>query len=246
MIGEPGSLNIPEYHVPLLNKVVRRLLRPIFRGIFHVLSPVEVTGREHIPESGAYVVVTNHISLYEPPLVLAFWPEPLEALGASEIWQRRGQSLLAKLYGGIPVRRGQVDRRLFETLIAVLKAGRPLLIMPEGGRSHAPGLQHAHAGIAYLADKIPTPIVPVGIVGTTEDYFERARRGKRPKLEMHIGKTFHLPPVEGRGGIRRHKLHDNADLVMRHIARQLPPEYRGVYAFTEEDSEHPRSSTEDD
>lgn len=225
---------IPEYHVSLLNRVARRLLRPVFRGLFHVLSRVEITGREHVPKSGAYLVATNHISLYEPPLVLAFWPEPIEAVGASEIWERRGQSFLVRLYGGIPVQRGGIGREPLRTMVAVLKAGRPLLIMPEGGRSHTPGLRRAFAGIAYIADKVYIPIVPVGIIGTTEDYFERAMRGERPQLEMNIGRSFNLPTVEGNGGMRRQKLRKNADLVMQYIARLLPQEYRGVYSFTED------------
>lgn len=229
----------PEYHVSLLNRVARRLLRPIFRGLFHVLSRVEITGREHVPESGAYLVATNHISLFEPPLVLAFWPEPLEAVGASEIWERRGQSLLVRLYGGIPVQRGSIDREPLRTMVAVLKAGRPLLIMPEGGRSHKPGLRRAHAGIAYIADKVYIPIVPVGITGTTEDYFERAKRGERPQLEMSIGGPFYLPSIEGNGGNRREKLRENADLVMQHIASLLPKEYCGVYGSTEDGREQP-------
>lgn len=226
---------IPDYHVSLLNRVARRLLRLIFRGLFHVLSQVEITGREHIPESSAYIVATNHISLYEPPLVLAFWPEPIEAVGASEIWERRGQSLLARLYGGIPVQRGSIEREPLRLMVAVLKAGRPLLIMPEGGRSHMPGLRRAFAGIAYVADKVSIPIVPVGITGTTEDYFERAIQGTRPRLEMNIGGSFYLPAVEGNGGIRRQKLRENADLVMQHIARLLPQEYRGVYSITDDE-----------
>lgn len=228
---------IPEYHVSLLNRVARRLLRPIFRGLFHVLSRVEVIGREHVPKSGNYLVATNHISLYEPPLVLAFWPEPIEAVGASEIWERRGQSLLVRLYGGIPVQRGSIDRETLRKMVAVLKSGRPLLIMPEGGRSHTPGLQRAHAGIAYIADKVYIPIVPVGVVGTTEDYFDRAIRGERPQLEMNIGGSFYLPSVGGNGGMRRQKLRENADQVMQHIAGLLPKEYRGVYGFTEDERE---------
>jgi hypothetical protein len=49
---------------------------------------------------------------------------------------------------------------------------------------------------------------------------------------MHIGKPFHLPPVEGKGAERRESRQRNADLVMRHIAGLLPENYRGVYAVS--------------
>lgn len=231
------SASTPEYQVAVGNRIARRFLRLIGRTLFHILGKVRVVGRENVPKSGAYIIATNHVSLFEPPLVLAFWPKPVEGLGASDIWERRGQSLLARMYGGIPVRRGMVDRQSLKTAIAVLRAGYPLVIMPEGGRSHAPGMRRAARGIAYLADKTNALIVPVGITGTTDDYFKRAMHAQRPLVEMHIGKPFHLPAVEGEGEMRHANLQANADLVMQHIAGLLPPEYRGIYALTEEESE---------
>jgi 1-acyl-sn-glycerol-3-phosphate acyltransferase len=91
-------------------------------------------------------------------------------------------------------------------------------------------MQPAKPGIAYIAEQTGLPIVPVGIVGTTDDFFQKASKGGRPQLEMHIGKPFHLPPVEGKGAERRLSRQRNADLVMRHIAGLLPEEYRGAYA----------------
>ena len=84
-------------------------------------------------------------------------------------------------------------------VVAALRSGSPLLIAPEGERSHKPGMQTAKPGIAFIVEQTGLPVVPVAIVGTTDDFFHKASRGKRPQLEMHIGKPFHLPPVEGKG-----------------------------------------------
>jgi 1-acyl-sn-glycerol-3-phosphate acyltransferase len=188
-----------------------------------------------VPKSGAYLIAINHVSTYDPPFVLAFWPTAPEAAGAVDIWQRKGQSTLARLYGGIPVHRGEYDRQLVETLLGVLRADRPLLIAPEGRRSHTLGMQRALPGVAHLIDQTGVPVVPVGIVGATNDFLDRGLRGKRPRIEMRIGKPVHLPPLEGRGEARRAARQRNADLVMKHIAALLPPEYHGVY--TEESIE---------
>jgi 1-acyl-sn-glycerol-3-phosphate acyltransferase len=217
------------YRVPLHTRLWRAILRPIFRGVFHLLSRVHLSGKENVPKSGAYLIAINHVSTYDPPFVLAFWPTAPEAAGAVDIWSRRGQSILARLYGGIPVHRGEYDRRLIETLMSVLKAGRPLLIAPEGGRSHTPGMQRALPGVAHLIDKADAPVVPVGIVGAADDFLDRALHGQRPQVEMRIGKPVYLPPVEGMGAARRAARQRNADLVMKHIAALLPPEYHGVY-----------------
>ena len=93
------------YQVSFHNRVLRRIVRPIFRLIFHLISNVIIEGRENIPQSGAYLITINHISLYDPPFVLAFWPIPPEAAGAVELWSRPGISVLVRIYGGIKVHR---------------------------------------------------------------------------------------------------------------------------------------------
>lgn len=218
------------YSVPVHNQLFRGLVRPLFRGLFHLLSPVTITGRANVPTQGSYLIAINHVSTYDPPFAVAFWPTAPEAVGAIEIWTRPGQSQLARLYGGIQVHRGEYDRQLLETMISALRAGRPLLIAPEGGRSHTPGLRRGLPGVAYVADKAQVPVVPVGVIGTTRDYIERALRGERPPLELRIGPPLRLPPVAGHGAPRRSALQDNTDLLMRHLADLLPKEYRGVYA----------------
>ena len=91
-------------------------------------------------------------------------------------------------------------------------------------------MRRAMPGIAYLVEKTAVPVVPVGLIGTTDDFWQRARRGERPHLEMRIGQPFDLPIVTGTGAARRVLRQENADLVMRHLAGLLPQEYRGVYA----------------
>lgn len=217
------------YTVPLVNRIARRIFRPIFRLVFHLLSDVKTIGRENVPKHGPYLITINHVSLFEPPFILAFWPTPPEGAGAVEIWSRPGQAILVRLYHGIPVHRGDFDRQLLDTMIAVLKSGRPLLLAPEGGRTHHIGMRRALPGVAYIVDKTGVPVIPVGIIGTTDDFMNRALHLKRPRLEMRIGKPLILPQVEGKGAMRHEALQANADKIMQAIAELMPPEYRGVY-----------------
>lgn len=223
-------MNQSGYSVPRYRGFIRLLMRPLFRGLFHILSRVQVSGLENVPAKGPYLVAINHVSLFEPPFILAFWPIALEAAGAIEIWERPGQNVLVRLYGGIPVHRGEYDRQLVEQMIAVLKSGHPLLIAPEGGRTHTIGMRRANPGAAYIVDQAGAPVVPVGILGTTDDFLKRALRWERPAIEMRIGAPFTLPPLEGRGEARRLARQRNADQIMLHIAALLPSEYHGAYA----------------
>jgi 1-acyl-sn-glycerol-3-phosphate acyltransferase len=222
---------VAEYHLAWWRRwLARPFVRSVLRLLLHILAPVKITGRKNIPLGTTYIVAINHVSLFEAPLVGGFWPEQLEVIGASDIWDRPGQNILARLWGGIPVHRGDYDRAALEGVISALRSGFPLLIAPEGGRSHKPGMRRAQPGIAYVAEQTGLPVIPVGIVGTTDDFFQQASKGRRPPLEMRIGKPIRLPPVQGRGAGRRESRQANADLVMRTIAGLLPEEYRGIYA----------------
>lgn len=221
-----------DYGLPIRIRLARWILRPVFRGIFRLISRVNISGVENVPRQGGYLIAANHVSLFDPPLVLAFWPTEPEAAGAVDIWQRPGQSLLVRLYGTIPVHRGEYDRYLMKTVQAALLSGRPLMIMPEGGRSHAPGMRRAAPGVAYIIEKTGVPVVPVGVVGTTDDFFQRAMRREQPPVDMIIGPPIQLPMVDGKGEARRRTRQENADLIMIHIAALLPPSYQGVYADT--------------
>jgi 1-acyl-sn-glycerol-3-phosphate acyltransferase len=218
------------YRVPLRFRITRGIMRPLFRLIFHLLSEVRLNGLENIPANGPYLLVFNHVSIFDPPFLVAFWPQPPEVLGAIDVWSKPGQSLLARLYGGIPIQRGEIDRNAMQQMLAVLKAGLPLMVAPEGGRSHVPGMRPAKPGTVYLIDRTHVPIVPVGVIGTTDDFFKRAIQGRRPVLEMKIGEPFSLPMIEPRDLSPREVRQQRIDYIMMRIAALLPYEYRGRYA----------------
>ena len=223
-------VNDAPYHVSAGTRARRSILRTSIRPIMHVLTRITVVGAENVPLGKPYLAAQNHISLFDPAYAIAFWPEMLEVIGASDIWHKPGQKQLAQWWGVTKVHRGEYDRELIDTVLAVLRSGRPLLIAPEGGRSHLPGLRRAKPGVGFLIDATQVPVVPVGLMGTTEDMLNLGLRGRRPPVTIRIGMPFTLPPIESQGAERRLERQRNADLVMAHIAGLLPESYRGVYA----------------
>ena len=218
------------YRAPARIRLMRPALKSVFRLIFHALGRVKISGMENVPRHQPYIVAMNHVSIFDPPFVVSFWPETAEVIGASDVFEKKGQGTILKLYGVIPVHRGDYDRALMDTILDVLKSGQPLVIAPEGGRSHEPALRKAKPGVGYIIEHSAAPVAPVGIVGTTDDYWQRAKRGERPLLEMRIGKLIHFPPMTEKGAARREARQRYADMVMNAIAGLLPEEYRGVYA----------------
>ena len=217
------------YKVSLWVHIRRWMLRTTFRPIFRILCKVKITGLENIPDQGAYLIAYNHSSLFEPPFILTFWPMAPEGLSGADVFHRPGQGFMVRSYAAIPVRRDQYDREVVDKMIAVLQAGLPLLISPEGGRSHSPNLRRGLPGVAYLMDRLDVPVLPVGVVGGTDDLLKRALKGERPPLELRIGNPFSLPRIEGKGEARRNARQRNADDVMINIGSLLPENYHGIY-----------------
>ncbi len=221
---------INNYRIPFHTRLNRLFLRPGIRAIFRMLGRVKIVGKENVPLGKPYVIAINHISIFDPPLAVCFWPEQPEVIGASDVFKKKGQGLILSMYGVIPVHRGEYDRVLLDRIMAVLRSGRPLVIAPEGGRSHETAMRRAMPGVGYIIEHAQVPVIPVGLVGTTEDFWNRATHGEKPLLEIRIGKPIIFPPITEKGAERREARQRNADLVMRHIAGLLPEEYHGVYA----------------
>ena len=210
------------------NRVFRAIVRPVFRLLFHILCRVEIVGMQNVPRQGGYLVVINHISIFDPPLAVAFWPRAMEIAGAVEVLDRGYQGVLMRGYGALPVHRGRADRKLLRGMVRFLKQGLPVLIAPEGGRTHTAGMRQAWHGAAYVAGKAEVPMVPVGITGT-ESVNEIWKLRQRPKLRMVIGEPFMLAPVPWSSPARKQALEANTEHLMRRIAQLMPIEYRGVY-----------------
>ncbi len=208
----------------------RHVLKRIFRFLFKLFFQVKITGLENIPVGSGYLIAINHPSYYEPPLVLAYWPEFSEAVAGHDVWERGLNGKIVAAFGSIPVKRGEYDRKVLDTINAVLTSERPLLIAPEGGRSNQPGMRRAKAGVAFVVDRGGVPVVPVAIKGTSNECVKEALRFKRPTVEMHIGEPFTLPPIKGKGQERREARQRAADEVMLRIAAMLPEEYHGAYS----------------
>jgi 1-acyl-sn-glycerol-3-phosphate acyltransferase len=144
--------------------------------------------------------------------------------------------VFVRLYGAIPVHRGQFDRKLINTAMKILASGRPLIIAPEGGRSHVPGLRHAWPGIGYLIEKSQVPVIPVGVTGSISSELKQAIRLRRPHLTMRIGRPLNLSHKAGDPKVVRAARQTNTDRIMEQIAALLPADYQGMYAVGQSDA----------
>lgn len=209
-----------------------RLLRWIFNALFTLLARREVTGLENLPAHGPYILVGNHLSRLDLPLIYGLIGDERITGWAAEKYERHWFfGTLVRMGGGTFIRRGEVDRGALESAVEWLRAGKIFGMSPEGTRSRTGALIRAKTGAAYLAAETGAPVIPIAITGT-ERVLPTLLRLRRPRVTARFGEPLHLPlPPEGDRGpaLRR-----NTDEIMCHIAAMLPPAYRGVYA------DHPR------
>lgn len=208
-------------------------MRRVFEAIFKLIARIEVRGMENIPAEGGFILTTNHLSRFDPPLVFVLFPFP-----------RRGVALAADVYrhhpffrwvlesvGVIWVNRGAVSPTTLKAAIQAIHEGYIMGIAPEGTRSRTGALQEAKAGVAFLAMASGAPIIPLAITNT-EKLGAAILRLRRITLTLTFGKPLRFTAPER--SQREAKLAEYTTEIMCQIAAMLPPEYRGVYA------NHPR------
>jgi len=209
--------------------IVRDVLRRIIRGLFSLISDMEVIGMENIPEKGPLIVVGNHFSFIDPVAVIAIAPWPIEFLSGFRLPNAPlAVRFIPKLYGVLPVHRGSVSRSALRGAESVLRQDGVVGIFPEGG-NWATVLRPARPGAAYLATRTNARILPIGIHGVW-DIFPYLRKGKRAKVTLRIGKPFGPLKVTGRGRERRDQLDEVGHTMMSKIAELIPPQRRGHYS----------------
>jgi len=158
-----------------------------------------VSGREHLPREGAFILAPNHRSYLDTPFTGSVGWRRIRFMGKDTMWK---YPLLGKVFsalGAFPVTRGTADREALKRAIQVLRAGEPLVLFPEGERKSGPTIQPLFDGAVYVAVKAGVPIVPIGI-GGSERVMPKGSKFIYPrKVHVEIGPPI-LPPVAPDGG----------------------------------------------
>jgi 1-acyl-sn-glycerol-3-phosphate acyltransferase len=213
--------------------MIKRFLRWFFNLLGRILVRFDIEGIENLPDQKPYIMVTNHLSIYDVVLVFAWLGNEDTSGWAAEKWENHPiAGTLLRMGGGVFIQRGEVDRGALKAAVQWLRAGKVWGMAPEGTRSPDGTMKRGKTGVAYLADSSGAPIVPMGLVGA-EKITTSLKRLRRQHVSLKIGKPFKLPPLNQDN--RAASLRANTDEVMCRIAALLPESYRGMYA------DHPRT-----
>lgn len=159
-----------------------RCAQTIFFLYFKIFHRFRVSGLEHVPSDGAFLLASNHVSFFDPPALGCRVPRDLHYFARKSLFK----GLLGKLitaFNSIPVDRENSDVSSFKKALKVLEKGSPLLVFPEGTRSLDGSLQAAKAGVGLIAIKASVPVLPARVIGG----FEILGKGcKWPKIGSRL------------------------------------------------------------
>ena len=201
--------------------------RLIVRMLLLLLTRCQVRGKKNIPTQGPQLVVANHLSLADPPLLNISLERQVIFMAKEKLFRFRVLGYFMRGLGTFPVHRGRPDRKALRQAEQVLTQGLILVVFPEGMRSRKASLQRPFLGPALITLRCGVPVLPVGITGT-EKLENPFKMLGRPRITVKIGRPFYLPPVSGK--LTRAQVSESSHYIMERVAELLPVEYQGIYA----------------
>ncbi|HEY9736249.1 MAG TPA: lysophospholipid acyltransferase family protein [Trichocoleus sp.] len=163
--------------------VVNPMLRLYFRG--------RIYGANHVPRQGRLVVVANHASDFDPPLLSSAVRRPVAYMAKEELFRVPVLSPAIRLYGAYPVKRGSADRSALRAAMQQLEQGWAAGIFLEGTRTPDGRIPSPKLGAALIAAKTQTPLLPVSLWGT-HLIFKGSKWPRPVPLTIRIGQP--IPP----------------------------------------------------
>jgi 1-acyl-sn-glycerol-3-phosphate acyltransferase len=168
----------------------------LFTVIFRLIFKTTIVGRDRVPPTGGLLLVGNHISLADPPLVGVASPRLVDFMAMVELFRNPFLRLLVRGVCTFPVDRSRVDHVAAREAIRRLRAGRCVCIFPEGGirltkQSVLGGDPVLRPGAETLALLSNAAVLPVIIRDSRKPYAWRAWI-RRDTMSVTFGHPFCL------------------------------------------------------
>jgi cytidylate kinase len=218
--GVPGPAARWSWFYAAMKILAVALMRLMFR--------LRSVGSENIPERGPVLMVANHSSVLDPPLVGGASGRQLTYLAKAELFEIPLFRRLIHALNARPIRREGADPSALRTARRVLDEGGALLVFPEGTRGEEGDIRPAKPGAGLLAVSSGAAVVPVYISGSGRAWPKGHRLPRAAKVTVTFGKPLRFQA--GRGADRK-ALYEVASREMMNAISRLRD---GIIAGTDQ------------
>jgi 1-acyl-sn-glycerol-3-phosphate acyltransferase len=193
-------------------------IRHTFRVGFRGWLKVAMDGKHNVPREGAFILLVNHQSILDGPILHSFAPRLMYSMTKSTQYTNAFMRALLPRVGTFPTRRHQVDPQAVRVALRHLAKGRGLGIFPEGERSWDERIQPLRLGTIRLVLKAGVPVIPCGVVGLYDFWprWDRVPRRlpfvKRAPVTLRFGTPMHFGRHDSRAS-REVLLDDTLDAI---------------------------------
>lgn len=210
------------------------IVRTSVRTLLRVGARPETSGFEHVPETGGFIVASNHLSFLDSVIIQSLLPRQVRFFAKADYWTQKG--LKGKIMrgffdsvGSIPVERGDHSASVtaLKQLVDFVGDGDGVGIYPEGTRSRDGRLYRGRTGVGWLALSTGVPVIPVGLIGTDRLQPPGKNVILPRKFEIRVGEPIeveHLGPKHGLQ-IRRKTTHRIMEKISELTGQERVDEY---------------------
>jgi 1-acyl-sn-glycerol-3-phosphate acyltransferase len=158
-------------------------------SLFIAGSPIHVTGLDVLHNHPVAVYACNHLSYMDTPAIFAALPFQFRILARSDLWKIPFIGWHLNRSGQIAVNSDNPRASIASLTngVRALKAGMPLFVFPEGGRSRDGKLSEFMSGPAWMAIRAGVPLIPMALIGTYELLPIHTKEFSPRPLELRIG-----------------------------------------------------------
>lgn len=161
----------------------------------------ESEGREHMPAEGPVLLVGNHASYLDPPMMGVALSRQVNYLAQAGLASFGPLRWWLRQVGVTLINRDAPSKEALRVIGNSLKAGEVVGIFPEGTRSRDGRLLPFKSGVEFLVRRSKATVVPVGIDGTFRAYPRKAWFPRPSKVVVRYGEPWTAEQVLADGGI---------------------------------------------
>ena len=170
------------------------LVFPIFRFLFRG----QTLGISNLPKTGGVVVVSNHGSHLDPPILGHALGRPVAFMAKSELFQVPFLSFIISACGAYPVKRGAGDREALRIASQRLIDGWATGVFLDGTRQENGRVNDPKLGAAFLAARTCCPILPVAIVNSHRAFPKGSFLPRFVSIHLKVGELIQPPATRKR------------------------------------------------